>query len=233
VAAVLASLLVTQVALAASEPQAPTTDLAAQARALALDAGQRANAAVPGARIVVTPGELDPRLHLAPCRHVDPFLPPASRPWGKTRVGLRCTDGPTHWRVYLPVTVQVFAPALVATGPLPAGTVLAASDLRVAEVDLAAAPGAALEQPAQAVGRSLARSLAVGDTVRDTDLKAREFFAAGETVRVVALGKGYSVSAEGQAMNAGLEGRSVRVRVDNSRLVTGVAVGDHRVELPL
>lgn len=234
--ATLACVLVAGTAAAAPLPAGEgvsAADLAAQAQQLALEAGQRANASLPGVRVVVTPGELDPRLHLAPCRSVQPFLPATSRPWGKTRVGLRCVDGPTRWTVYLPVTVQVFARALVAAGPLPAGAVIADADLHEAEVDLAAAPGAALVLPAQAVGRTLARSLAAGDTLREPDLKARQYFAAGETVRVVAAGHGYSISAEGQAMQAGLEGQTVRVRMDGSRLVTGTAVGDHRVEVPL
>jgi flagella basal body P-ring formation protein FlgA len=52
-------------------------------------------------------------------------------------------------------------------------------------------------------------------------------------VRVVAAGHGYSISAAGQAMSVGLEGQMVRVRMEGSRLVTGIAIGDHRVEVPL
>jgi len=39
---------------------------------------------------------------------------------GRTRIGLRCTQGATAWNVYLPLTVKVFAPALAAAAPLPA-----------------------------------------------------------------------------------------------------------------
>ncbi|NZD58911.1 hypothetical protein HZU83_19715 [Sphaerotilus montanus] len=43
----------------------------------------------------VLPGQLDPRLRLAPCQQIDAYLPPGSTPWGRTRVGLRCPSG---WR---------------------------------------------------------------------------------------------------------------------------------------
>jgi flagella basal body P-ring formation protein FlgA len=205
-------------------------ELAQQVQALAVQAGHRAT---DNARVEVEVGQLDPRLHLAPCQRVEPYLPAGSKPWGKTRVGLRCRQGPTAWNVFLPVTVKVYGRALVATGALPAGATLAAADLKEAEVDLAAGASAALSQPATAVGRVLARPLSAGDTVRQADLRARQYFSAGETVQVLAAGPGYQVSGEGQALSAGLEGQLVRVRTETGRIVTGQAVAEHRVEIPL
>ncbi len=46
-------------------------------------------------------------------------LPAAARPrvWGKrARVGLRCVDGAVKWNVFVPMTVKVWAPALVIAG---------------------------------------------------------------------------------------------------------------------
>ncbi len=231
----LASLLAMSAPLWAAEPgeaAAPSLgdELAQQVQQLTLEASRHVAA---GARVDIAVGQLDPRLRLAPCQRVQPYLPAGSKPWGKTRVGLRCVQGPTAWNVFLPVTVKVFARSLVAAGPLPAGTVLAATDLREAEVDLAAAPGAAIAQPSVAVGRTLARPLAAGDALRQTDLKVRQWFAAGETVQLVAIGNGYSVSGEGQAMSPGLEGQPVRVRTESGRIVSGQAVGERRVELSL
>ncbi len=230
-ALVLCTLLVAGTASAAEGTGPIDAQLAQDVQALATEAGQRAGA--PQARVEVEVGQLDPRLHLAPCQRVQPYLPAGSRPWGKTRVGLRCVQGPTPWNVFLPVTVKVYGRALVAATALPAGATLAAADLREAEVDLAAAPGVAITQPAAALGRPLARPLNPGDTLRQTDLKARQYFAAGDTVQLVAVGNGYQISAQGQALSPGLEGHPVRVRTENGRVVTGQAVAEHRVDIPL
>ena len=125
--------------------------------------GQQAGAGLaPGAvRVEIEPGRLDPRLRLAPCERIEAFLPPGARAWGRTRVGLRCVQGPTPWTVYLPVTVKVFAPAWVAAGALPAGTVLQAEQLREAEVDWAAATAPAVADVV-AAGRAHARPAAAG-----------------------------------------------------------------------
>ena len=172
-----------------------------------------------GVRVEVKVGKLDPRLRLAPCMHIDTYLPPGLPVWGSTRMGLRCTKGSKLWNVSIPIQVSVYATATVLKAALAAGTVLDASQLAQAEVDIAAAPGAAVSDPMLAVGRTLGRSLAAGATLRQVDLKARQFFAAGETVRVTALGPGWQVVTEGQAVGAGIEGQSVHVRTEGGRQV--------------
>lgn len=186
-----------------------------------------------GPRVEVIVGELDPRLRLAPCARIEPYVPANVRLWGKSRIGVRCAEGPVRWNVYLPVTVKVWGRALVATAALPAGAVVGAGDLALTDVDLAEDPTAALADAQAATGRTLARPLARGQSLRVSHLKAREWFAAGETVRIVAQGPGFRVSAEGQALNPGVEGREVRVKTGGGRVLTGMPVGDRRVEVSM
>ena len=217
------------VAAASSASLAP--EFLAQATALVRQAAQAG--APRGAQILALPGVLDARLQLAPCTQVQPFMPAGVLPWGRSRVGLRCLQGPVAWQVFVPVTVQVWAPAVVASGPLPAGARLEGSQLALAVVDWAAAPSAAYAEIDAMDGRVLVRPIAAGQAVRVSDLRARQWFASGDSVQFVARGRGFSVSAEGQAMSAGLEGQPVRVRMESGRVVTGLPVGQRRVELTL
>ncbi len=184
-------------------------------------------------RLEVEVGRLDPRLKLAPCQSIEAYLPPGMRALGNTRVGLRCRAGAVHWNVYLPVTVKLFGRALVARAALPAGTVLGAEHLAQSEVDLAASSDPALRRDGAALGRTLARAVAAGEPLRQGDLKQRRWFEGGETVRIIASGQGYAVSAEGQALGPGLDGQMARVRTESGRVVTGTATGVRRVELAL
>lgn len=213
---------------------APADALAAQVQRLTQDAAAQTwgNGPKPP-RVEVEVGTLDARLKLAPCERIEPYLPRGSRPLGQTRVGLRCTAGPTLWNVYLPVTVKVFAPALVAATALPAGTVLEARHLAEAEVDIAARPDPAITEPRLALGRILSHGLAAGQALRSAHLRARQWFNAGDTVAIVAQGQGWSVAGEGQAIGPGLEGQTARVRTESGRIVQGVATGTKRVELAL
>jgi flagella basal body P-ring formation protein FlgA len=213
--------------LRAEEPVSAA--LAEQARVLALDSSR----APDGLRVEVEAGTLDPRLKLAPCERIEPYLPPGFKAWGRTRVGLRCLQGAARWNVFLPLTVRVYGRALVAATALPAGAVLGAADLREAEVDLAADASPALTDTAAALGRVLTRALNPGEALRQQQLRPRQWFASGDTVRLVALGAGFAVQGEGQAIGPGLDGQPVRVRTDSGRIVSGVAVGERRVELRL
>lgn len=204
--------------------------LAQRVQALATEASQQA---VPALRVEVRLGQLDVRLKLAPCTNVQPYLPVGTRLWGVARIGLRCTDDGVRWNVFLPVTVDVFGPGLVAATALPAGAVLSAADVKAATVNMSAARATALPATQDVTGRALSRPMSPGDTLRDGDLRARQWFAAGDTVRVVAGGSGWRIHAEGQALNPGVEGRTVRVRTDSGRVVVGEATGERLVEVPL
>ena len=184
-------------------------------------------------RVEVVLGRLDPRLRLAPCQQILPYLPAGTRPLGNTRMGLRCARGPAAWNVSLPIAVKVWAPSLVASTALPAGTVLERRHLTSAEVDLAERVDPTIAVPEAALGRTLARGLAAGEALRRTDLKTRLWFSAGDTVRIVAVGPGYAISSEGQAMGPGLEGQSARVRTESGRIVSGIAAGERRIEVAL
>jgi len=225
-------LLVLTASLAgAARAQAVEGALANQVQRFALEATQQA--AIPGLRVEVRLGRLDPRLHLAPCAVVQPYLPSGTRLWGAARIGLRCIDAATRWNVFLPINVDVYGPALVANEPLAAGRVLADGDLHRAEVNLAATPAMPLSRLELAVGHTLARPLAAGDALHGSDLRMRQWFAAGDNVRLVATGSGWHISGDGQALAPGLEGQAVRVRTESGRVVSGVAVAERLVEVAL
>jgi flagella basal body P-ring formation protein FlgA len=210
-------------------------DLAAtlqtQLERIALSSSQ---GAVPGVqRVEIEVGQLDPRLRLAPCQRVEPYLPVGTRLWGKARIGLRCTQGTSLWNVFLPITVKVYGNAWVAAQTLAAGAVLTAADLVQAEVDWAADASATVNDPELAVGRTLLRRVTAGQGLRLADLRPRQWFAAGDMVKVVAVGRGFAISGSGQALGHGIEGQTVRVRTETGRVVSGAPAGDRQVEIRL
>jgi flagellar basal body P-ring formation protein FlgA len=205
-------------------------DLARQVQDLALSTAsglQQPNE--PPIRLEVELGSLDPRLKLAPCAKIEPFLPPGGKLLGRTRIGLRCLEGTRRWTVYWPLTVKAWTSGWITASALPAGTTITGAHLTAGEVDLAESPTAAPLQPLAAIGRTLTRPVTAGSPLRAADLRQRQWFAAGDTVRVVAGGAGFELSTDGQAMNPGIEGQRVRVRTEGGRTITGLAVGDRLV----
>ena len=227
---VVCGLLVAVLPANAEEPvPALAAGLVDQVRSLALDKA----AAPAAARVEVVVGQLDPRLHLAPCERIEPYLPANVRLWGKSRIGLRCTQGRTAWNVYLPIVVKVWGRALVVPAGAAAGSVLAEGDLEEAEVDLAEEFTAVFFDRKLVVGRTLSQALRPGQAVRQAHIKSRQWFAAGETVKVVAVGDGFALEGVGQALTNGVEGQPAKVRTESGRVVTGVPAGERRLELTL
>jgi len=189
----------------------------------------------PGAtlRMEVSVGTLDSRLRLAPCSRVEPYLPAGSRLWGRTRLGLRCVEGSSAWNVFLPVTIKAWGPAWVLTGNIAPGAVMTANDAAQAEVDWAADAAPVLANPEAWLGQTATRQLMAGQALRQSMVKAPSLFKAGAQVRVSAQGPGYAVTSAGQALSAGSVGQTVRVRMDNGRIVSGIVSEDGTVTITL
>ncbi|UCU98746.1 flagellar basal body P-ring formation chaperone FlgA [Acidovorax radicis] len=184
-------------------------------------------------RMEVTVGSLDSRLRLAPCARVEPYLPVGSRLWGHTRLGLRCVEGATAWNVFLPVTIKAFGPAWVLTSNVAPGATLTAEDATEAEVDWAADSAPIMANPDLWVGQVAARQLMVGQALRQPMVRAPLLFRAGAQVRVVAQGPGYAVTSAGQAMSAGAVGQTVRIRMSNGKVVSGIVSENGTVDITL
>jgi flagella basal body P-ring formation protein FlgA len=210
------------------------SDLQAQALVWAR---QAAAESLPGRttalKLEVSVGSLDSRLKLAPCGNVETFLPVGSRLWGKTRVGVRCTDGVARWSVTLPATVKALGPAWVVKSQVASGAVLTREDVMEAHVDWAEETHAVLAEPDAWLGQVATRQLNTGQVLRQGMVKAAQVFQAGAQVKVIAQGPGFQVSGEAQALSAGVLGQLARVKMDNGRVASGTVLDARTVKIEL
>ena len=172
-------------------------------------------------RMEVQVGKLDPRLNLAPCLRVEPYLPSGSKLWGRTRIGMRCVEGAKPWNVFMPVTIRAFGPAWVLVNNVSMGEVLTHEHAMQTEVDWAESPHSIIALPDDWVGQTAARNLTAGMALRQTMVKAPEIFKPGAGVKVVVQGSGFAVTSSGKALESGSAGQNVRVRMENGRTVIG------------
>jgi flagella basal body P-ring formation protein FlgA len=184
-------------------------------------------------RMDVSVGSLDSRLKLAPCGAVEIFLPVGSRLWGKTRVGVRCTDGMSRWNVSIPATVKAYGQAWVIKGDIAAGSVLTPSDVVESNVDWAEESNPILKDRAMWVDQVATRLLTTGQTLRQGMVKPALAFQAGAQVRVVAQGVGFQVSGDAQALSVGVVGQMARVKMDNGRIASGTVLDARTVKIDL
>lgn len=135
--------------------------------------------------------------------------------------------------MFLPVTVKAFGPAWVLTGDVRSGAALSEADATEMEVDWAAENAAIVADPSQWVGQVAARPLKAGQALRQSMLRAPQAFQAGAQVRISAQGNGYAISAAGQAMTAGSVGQTVRIKMGNGKIVSGIVQDDGTINANL
>jgi len=178
-------------------------------------------AGLPG-QVGIAVGAIDARLNLPACAALEPFFPNGSRAWGKTTVGVRC-NAPAPWTIYVAATVRVQGNYYSSAAPLAQGRALGPNDIVKTSGDLTALPPGIVTDPSQAVGRTLAVSLAAGTPLRQDALRSQQAVQQGQIVRVVSAGPGFSVSTEGRALAGGAEGQLVQARTAGGQVVSGVA----------
>ncbi|PRG79407.1 flagellar basal body P-ring formation protein FlgA [Burkholderia multivorans] len=228
---------VTAAATAAPASPPPTQSAGAPAqqdpdtiRRAALTFLQQQIAGLPG-KTSATVAPAFPR-GLAACTTLEPFLPTGARLWGRTTVGVRCA-GERPWTVYLQAKVTVHATYYVAARQIAPGEPLSAADLVARDGDLTVLPLAVITDPAQAIGATALARIAAGLPLRQDMLKSAASVSAGQTVRVVAAGPGFTISADGSALANAAPGQSVRVRMAAGQIVTAIVKDAGTVEIPL
>ena len=173
-------------------------------------------------KVTVSAGSIDPNLRLAQCDAVQVFLPPGSRAWGRTSVGVRC-NAPVNWTIYVQAMVSITSKYLVAAGPLAQGHIMSGDDLMFESGELTQLPAGVFTDPAQAIGRSVNISMGAGTVLRQEMLKVSPVVQQGQTVMLTSAGNGFSVSAEGRALANANEGQVVQVKVASGQVVSGIA----------
>lgn len=179
-------------------------------------------------QVVVNP--IEAHVALARCMNPEPFLPPGSRAWGKTTVGVKCA-APSVWTIYLSATVKVYSNYAVTTRPILQGQTLGPGDFAMIKGDLTNLPPGIVTDANLAIGASLVRSLMVGMPIRQDSLRSPQVVQQGQTVRLVSTGAGFQVSQEAHALNSALEGQSVQTKTSSGQLVSGIARAGGTVEV--
>lgn len=167
---------------------------------------------------------------LPACVKLQSFLPLGSKLWGNSNIGVRCSQG-AEWTLYVPVTVRVQAPVVVASRPLPSGKILTDEDLTLQMAELTQLPAGVISAAQEAVGKVLSAGVVAGHPLRQDMLRAPIVVRQGQSVRLIAQGKGFKVSSEGKALSNAAVGQNVQVKAQNGQTVSGVVQADGSIEI--
>jgi flagella basal body P-ring formation protein FlgA len=180
----------------------------------------------------VTAGTLDNRLRLVRCTGgLHAQTPSGSTLQSHTLVSVGC-QGPVHWTVYVPVTVESRISVLVLKHPEPRDARLTADDVTVESRKVTGMTTAYLADISDLQGRSVQRPLAMGTTLSMDMFKADLVIQHGQEVTLGAAAGGIQVRATGRALSDAASGARLKVQnLSSMKVVEGVVEGPDLVRV--
>ena len=138
-------------------------------------------------------------------------------------------DGRTQRTVHVGVRVKLIKKVLVAAKPLNAGTYVKRESLDFATRVFTDDSDLGLEYPEQVIGQRVSEFIPAGQMIRENSIKTVDLVRRSQPVTVTG-GENVSIRLNGEALESGGYGETIRVRVGHSRnnrrevraIITGV-----------
>jgi len=169
---------------------------------------------------------------LQACDDLSAFMSAGARPRARMSVGVRCA-APRPWSVYVQASVSAPGQYFVAARIINAGEPITPDALVPRDGDLVNLPPGAVTDGQSIIGMTASYRIATGQPVKLASLRSPGAIQRGQSVRVNAHGRGFSVSTEGVAMESAAPGSTVQVRTASGQVVSGIVQRTGSVEVPL
>lgn len=169
---------------------------------------------------------------LQACDDLSAFMSAGARPRARMSVGVRCA-APRPWSVYVQASISAPGQYFVAARVINAGEPITPDAMAPRDGDLVNLPPGAVTDGQSIIGMTASYRIASGQPIKLASLRSPGAIQRGQSVRVNAHGRGFSVSTEGVAMESAAPGSTVQVRTASGQVVSGIVQRTGSVEVPL
>lgn len=149
--------------------------------------------------------------------------------WGNVNVLARCANE----KRYLQVNVQATGNYVVAAAPVARGGTIDPASVTLKRGRLDQLPPRTVLDISQIQQAVSLRDLAPGQPIQLNMLRQAWRIKAGQRVQVIASGDGFSVNAEGKALNNAAVAQNARVRMLSGQIVSGIVDPDGNILINL
>ncbi len=179
-------------------------------------------------------GKIDSRLRLHKCgQAIDYFIPAGRQAINTSTLGARC-EFPKPWSLYLPVTISIYTPVLVAAHPIGRGVPLQQDDVKLVDYDLKRLPNGYYQDVAPIVGKITTAPIVAGKALTPKMVKNQQIIKRGNRVTIVATIKSVRVSMHGIALANGSLGETIKVKnIDSRKIIQAQISGPNEVKIQL
>ncbi len=164
----------------------------------------------------------DPKLSLVNCDSLEFFLPAGSSQHGNMRLGVSC-KAPQAWSLYLVASILQPAMHYITLRAMEKGQSVNPNDVMATPVYEHHPPNGLINDLQELAGRTLIRPLPAGVSLRSNDLHTEPTLTRGQTVKIIATGKGFGITYQGKSLANAMAGETVQVRTQSNHIISGIA----------
>ncbi|WP_337237427.1 flagellar basal body P-ring formation chaperone FlgA [Proteus faecis] len=152
-----------------------------------------------------------------------------SRNWGRLSIPIQCDNQ----RRFIQVDVSVTGKYLVAQKDINRDDAIETASVSMITGELEKQPYDVLRDPTLIKNAIAMRQISAGKPITSTMIRRPWAILAGQTVTVFAQGDHFQIRYEGKAINNAVANETIRVRVKSGQIVTGEALENGSVRIPL
>jgi flagellar basal body P-ring formation protein FlgA len=148
---------------------------------------------------------------------------------GRRTLVARCSER----QHFLPIRIHAEGTWWVARHALSAGHLIAPADIVEQRGNLEGQPANIMFRASDILGQRLTRDIAAGKPLLPNLLRQQWLLRAGQTVEIVASGRGFHIRSQGKALDHAAANGKVRVQTRNGQTLNGVVTAEGHVKIPL
>lgn len=138
--------------------------------------------------------------------------------WGNLTITAKCENMTKYLQVY----VAVKGNYVVANQSISAGTVITEQLIKTQSGQLDKLPSTIILNKSEVINHIALRNINNGEPIKNSMLQKNWYIKAGQTVKVIIDGEGYSVTSNGKALTNGALGESINIKLNNGNIIEGV-----------
>lgn len=172
-----------------------------------------------------------PSTHFPSCKEPEAFIPKNGhiKP-GRVSVGVRCgTKKPTVR--YMQAYISVIGNYVSVVETITPGSIIKSMAVEETIGDLSRLPASAINSTEDAIGKISKLRLKPGTIVLQQHLTTPSVIERGEQIAVRAGGKGFMISIQGEALEPGGLGDTIRVRISKKETLVATVTGQAAVSI--
>jgi flagella basal body P-ring formation protein FlgA len=154
-----------------------------------------------------------------------------NRPTGRVYLTLECLK--PRWQSQTDVLVKAKRSVVVALRSLSHNTLIEPNDVSQVEIDWTTVGDDVVTDIESVVGKTLGRSIALGQVLTLNSVRQTAVIRNGELVRIEMVGPSFVIGGEGVALQQGSTGQAIRIKMKSGQVVLAVILRPGLVRVDL